>query len=67
MAELWSEKRGWIVAAFLLVFTPLASWILRIVGVLFSIIGFFLSLVNALGLFVVIVIAAIVIWRRLES
>lgn len=67
MAELWSEKRAWIVAAILLVFTPLASWVFRIIGVLFSIIGFVLSLVNVLGLFVAILIAAFVIWRRSES
>jgi hypothetical protein len=67
MGITWSDKRVWIVAAILLVFTPLASWVFRIIGVLFSIIGFILSLVNALGLFVAIIIAAFLIWRRLES
>jgi hypothetical protein len=66
MGITWSDKRVWIVAAIFLVFTPLASWIFRIIGVLFSIIGFFLGLVNPLGLFVAILIAAVLIYRKLE-
>jgi hypothetical protein len=67
MGITWSDKRVWIVGAILLVFTPLASWVFKIIGVLFSILGFLLGLVNALGFFVAISIAAYVIWRRLES
>lgn len=66
MGITWSDKRVWIVAAILVVFTPLASWIFRIIGLLFSILFFLLGLVNPLGLFVAIIVAAIVIYRRLE-
>lgn len=66
MGITWSDKRVWIVATILLVFTPLASWILKIIGLLFSILFFLLGLVNPLGLFVAFVIAAIVIYRRSE-
>jgi hypothetical protein len=67
MGITWSDKRVWIVLTILLVFTPLASWIFRIIGLLFSIIGFLLSLVNPLGLFVAIIVAAVLIYRKLES
>ena len=53
----WSDKRLWIAAAVLL-FTPLASWVVKIVGMLFSIVGFLIGLVNPFGLFVAIIIAA---------
>jgi hypothetical protein len=66
MGITWSDKRVWIVAAILLVFTPLASLIFRIIGLLFSIIGFLLGLVNPLGLFVAFIIAAVLIYRKLE-
>jgi hypothetical protein len=66
MGITWSDKRVWIVAAILVVFTPLASWIFRIIGLLFSIIGFLLSLANPLGLFVAFIVAAVLIYRKLE-
>jgi hypothetical protein len=66
MGITWSDKRVWIVATILVVFTPLASWIFRIIGLLFSIIGFLLGLVNPLGLFVAMIVAAVLIYRKLE-
>jgi hypothetical protein len=66
MGITWSDKRVWIVAAILVVFTPLASWIFRIIGLLFSILFFLLGLVNPLGLFVAIIVAAVLIYRKLE-
>lgn len=66
MGITWSDKRVWIVAAILVVFTPLASWIFRIIGLLFSILFFLLGLVNPLGLFVAIIVAAVLIHRKLE-
>jgi len=46
-----------VVAAIILVFTPAADLVSRIVGMLFSIIGFILSQVNPLGMFIAILIA----------
>jgi hypothetical protein len=66
MGITWSDKRVWIVTAILVVFTPLASWIFRIIGLLFSILFFLLGLVNPLGLFVAIIVAAVLIYRKLE-
>jgi hypothetical protein len=66
MGITWSDKRVWIVAAILVVFTPLASWIFRIIGLLFSILFFLLGLVNPLGLFVAMIVAAVLIYRKLE-
>jgi hypothetical protein len=59
MDKLWSENRVWVVAAALLVFTPLASWIFTIIGV-----GFDIGLVNWFGLFVVAIVAAAYVARK---
>lgn len=64
----WSDKRLWIAAAVLL-FTPLASLVVKtisviahiigfIIGVFANIVGFLIGLVNPFGLFVAICIAA---------
>lgn len=50
-------RRGLVVAAIILVFTPAAGLVFRIVGMLFGIIGFILSQVNPLGMFIAILIA----------
>ena len=50
-------RRGLVVAAIILVFTPAASLVFGIVGELFSFIGFILSQVNPLGMFIAILIA----------
>lgn len=61
------RSRKWaVVFMAALIFTPLASWVIRIIGMLFSIVGFFLSLVNPLGLFVAICIVAFLVVRALE-
>jgi hypothetical protein len=64
MDKLWSEKRVLVVAAALLVFTPLASGIFTIIGGVFDIVGFVLGLVNWFGLFVVAIIAAAYVARK---
>ena len=64
MDKLWSENRVWVVAAALLVFTPLASWIFTIIGVGFDIVGYVLGLVNWFGLFVVAIVAAAYVARK---
>jgi uncharacterized membrane protein len=51
------ERRGLVVAAIILVFTPVASLVFGIVGKLFSLIGFILSQVNPLGMLIAILIA----------
>lgn len=58
MDKLWSGNRAWVIAIALLVFTPLASWVFRIIGVVFNVLGFLLGLVNWFGLFVVAIVAA---------
>ena len=50
-------RRGLVVAAIILVFTPAAGLVFRIVGMLFGIIGFILGQVNPLGMFIAILIA----------
>lgn len=64
MDKLWSEKRVLVAIVALLVFTPLASWIFTIIGVVFDIVGFVLGLVNWFGLFVVVIIAAAYVARK---
>ncbi len=64
MDKLWSENRVWVVAAALLVFTPLASLIFSIIGVGFNVVGFVIGQVNWFGLFVVAIVAAAFVVRN---
>lgn len=64
MDKLWSEKRVLVAIVALLVFTPLASWIFTIIGVVFDIVGFVIGLVNWFGLFVVAIAAAAYVARK---